>query len=145
MPNTIGYDPAKKRLLVGSGYVENVEAAVWEYEISGKKVLKQWFRSRQANREKPLIGDHRPPSPLSKIQPDHWLPEYTTELINVLNVLGRLVELEPVQAELLEAVCGGELISVDELSRAGVFDAPERNSRKSKQADMRLLEAMTGE
>ena len=35
------------------------------------------------------------------IQPDHWLPEYTTELLNVINVLGLLVSLEPRQAALL--------------------------------------------
>ena len=29
MPDTINYDAGKKRLLVGPGYVENVEPAVW--------------------------------------------------------------------------------------------------------------------
>ena len=43
----------------------------------------------------PIIGDRRPPSPLDKIQPDHWLPEYTTDLLDLLNVLGRLIALEP--------------------------------------------------
>ena len=52
-----------------------------------------------------LIGDHRPPSLLGDIQPDAWPAEYTTELLNVLNVLGRLVALEPVQADLLERIC----------------------------------------
>lgn len=55
-------------------------------------------------------GDRRPPSPLGEIQPDHWLPEYTSELLNVLNVLGRLVQLEPNQADLLKRVCDGPLI-----------------------------------
>ena len=31
-----------------------------------------------------------PPSPLDRIQPEHWLPEYTTDLLDLLNVLGRL-------------------------------------------------------
>jgi hypothetical protein len=35
---------------------------------------------------------------LGDIQPDHWLPQDTTELINVLNVLSLLVEREPSQA-----------------------------------------------
>jgi hypothetical protein len=46
------------------------------------------------------MGDHRPPSPLGDIQPDYWLAEYTTELLNVLNVLGLLVDLEPSLAKL---------------------------------------------
>ena len=83
---------------------------MWAYQVSGKQVLTQWFSYRRKTRERPIIGDRRPPSPLGDIQPDHWLPEYTTELINVLNVLALLVELEPQQASLLERVCAGPLI-----------------------------------
>jgi hypothetical protein len=100
MPDTITYDTTKKRLLIGTGYVENVEPAVWSYEVSGKQVLLQWFSYRKQNRERPVIGDRRPPSPLGNIQPDHWLAEYTTELLNVLNVHDLLVALEPAQAAL---------------------------------------------
>lgn len=39
--------------------------------------------------------------------------------MNVLNVLARLVELEGVQADLLERVCSSETISADELAEAG--------------------------
>jgi hypothetical protein len=41
----------------------------------------------------------------------NWLAEYTTELLNVLNVLALLVELEPVQAKLLEEICGGPTLN----------------------------------
>jgi len=61
MPDTIDYDEANRRLLVGHGYVEGVDARVWNYEISGKQVLRQWFSYRKANRERPMIGDWRPP------------------------------------------------------------------------------------
>ncbi len=115
MPDAIDYDPAKRRLLVGRGYVENVVPQMWDYEVSGKQVVRQWFSYRKANRERPIIGDRRPPSKLGEIQPDHWLAEYTTELLNVLNVIGLLVGLEPSQATLLERVCSGRTISVEEL------------------------------
>lgn len=49
----------------------------------------------------------QPPSKLGDIKPDHWLAEYTTELINVLNVLTLLVEQEPQQARLVEQICEG--------------------------------------
>jgi hypothetical protein len=110
-------------LLVGHGFIDNVPPAVWHYEVSGKQVLLHWFSYRKKNRERPIIGDRRQPSPLGDIQPDHWLPEYTTELLNVLNVLAMLVELEPKQAELLDRICGGPLISEDELKTAGAFAA----------------------
>jgi hypothetical protein len=115
MPDTIEYDEGKRRLLIGNGYVDNVTPQMWNYEVSGKHVLRQWFSYRKANRDRPIIGDRRAPSKLGDIQPDHWLAEYTTELIDVLNVLGWLVELEPSQADLLEQICSGETISVDEL------------------------------
>jgi hypothetical protein len=126
MPDSINYDVGKRRLLVGQGYVENVEPRVWSYEVSGKQVLLQWFSYRKKNRDRPIIGDRRQPSPLGDIQPDHWLPEYTTELINLLNVLGLLTEFEPVQAELLEKICSGPLISTEELRPAGAFTVPPK-------------------
>ena len=110
-PDDLNYDVVERRLLVGTGFIENVSPEVWAYEVSGKQVLRQWFSYRKKDRERPVIGDKRPPSPLGDIQPDHWLPEYTTELINVLNVLGLLIELEPQQAELLKRVEEGPLVT----------------------------------
>jgi hypothetical protein len=132
MPDTIDYDANTKRLLVGKGYVENVPAAVWSYEVSGKQVLLQWFSYRKKNRDRPIIGGRREPSPLGKIQPDKWLAEYTSELINVLNVLGWLVDVEPEQAALLEKICTGPLLSADELKSAGAFELPPKPRGKSK-------------
>jgi len=134
MPDSIGYDASKKRLLVGQGYVENVEPEVWLYEVSGKQVLLHWFSYRKANRERPIIGDRRTPSPLGDIQPDHWLAEYTTELINLLNVLGWLVDLEPAQAALLERVCTGPIIAAEDLRRAGALETPAHPRLAATQA-----------
>lgn len=115
-PDTIDYDLALQRLKIGTGFIDNVPPAVWAYEVSGKQVLRQWFSYRKKNRERPQIGDKRPPSPLGDIQPDHWLSEYTSELINVLNVLGLLVELEPKQADLLTRICDGPLIPASKIA-----------------------------
>ncbi|MEX2288694.1 MAG: hypothetical protein WD648_16485 [Planctomycetaceae bacterium] len=68
---------------------------------------RKFFSYRKKNRERPIIGDRRPPSKLGDIQPDHWLAEYTTELLNVLHVLAMLVGIEPAQAQVLEAICDG--------------------------------------
>ena len=97
--------------------------SVWHYEVSGKQVLLQWFSYRRRDRSRPIIGNRRPPSALDRIQPDRWLPEYTTELLNVLHVLGRLVALEPRQAALLRRICDGRLMSADVLRANGAFDA----------------------
>ena len=141
MPDTIGYDAGKQRLLVGHGFIDRVPLAVWRCEVSGKQVLLQWFSYRKENRERPIIGDRRPPSPLGDIQPDHWLPEYTTELLNVLNVLGILVELEPKQAGLLEKICAGPLISEADLKAAGALEIPivPKISKTKKQKPLHLF------
>ncbi len=110
LPETMDYDPAAKRLKIGAGFIDNVPQAVWDYEVSGKNVLRQWFSYRKRDRTRPIIGDRRPPSPLDRIQPEHWLDEYTQDLMNLLHVLCRLVALEPRQADLLERVCAGPLL-----------------------------------
>jgi hypothetical protein len=109
--------------------------------VSGKHILTQWFSYRKLHREKPPMGDRRPPSKLNDIKPDHWLPEYTTELLNVLNVLTLLVELEPAQADLLDRVCAGPLLSHDALTNADALVAPPKQEKlkKTKRTDPKLF------
>ena len=138
LPDTMDYDPATRRLKVGKGFIENVTPEMWAYEVSGKQVLWHWFSYRRRDRTRPIIGDRRPPSPLDKIQPDHWLPEYTSDLLDLLHVLGRLIALEPRQADLLERICAGKLRKADELREAGALahaegePASEKGKKKSK-------------
>lgn len=115
LPETMEYDPAKQRLKIGKGYIENVTPRMWAYDVSGVEVLKRWFSYRRRDRSRPIIGDRRPPSPLGNIQPDHWLAEYTTDLLDLLHVLGRLVALENTQADLLDRICAKSLLSADHL------------------------------
>src|SRR6185437_10112479 len=94
MPNEITYDENTHTLRIGDkGRIANVTPEMWGYEVSGKQVLTHWFSYRKKDRSKPPMGDKRPPSKLSEIQPPGWLAEYTTELLNVLNVLERLIVL----------------------------------------------------
>jgi hypothetical protein len=115
LPDTMEYDPAARRLRVGNGFVNNVSPEMWAYEVSGKQVVWHWFSYRRLDRTRPQIGDKRPPSPLDRIQPDNWLAEYTSDLIDLLNVLGLVIELEPTQAHLLDRILKAELIKADHL------------------------------
>lgn len=121
MPHELEYDAAQRRLKIGTGFVANVAPAVWAYEVSGKNVLRQWWSYRRKDRSKPPMGDRRPPSELSSIQPTDWPAEYTTELLNVLRVLTRLVALEPKQTDLLKRVLAAPLVSADMLREAGAL------------------------
>ncbi len=102
---------------------------MWAYEVSGKQVLWHWFSYRRRDRSRPIIGDRRPPSPLDKIQPDGWLNEYTSDLMDLLHVLGRLIALEPLQADLLDRICTGPLLEADTLSSGGAFANPDENGK----------------
>ncbi|WP_237352511.1 type ISP restriction/modification enzyme [Rhizobium leguminosarum] len=121
LPDVMEYDPASKRLKIGGGFIDNVPERVWNYEISGKNVLRQWFSYRRLDRSKPIIGDRRPPSALDHIQPDHWIAEYTTDLLDLLHVVGRLVSLEERQGDLLNQVCDGPLLASETLAAAGAL------------------------
>jgi hypothetical protein len=123
MPHDLDYDAALRRLKIGTGYIANVSPEVWNYEVSGKNVLRQWWSYRRKDRSKPPMGDRRPPSPLSDIQPDIWPAEYTTELLNVLRVLTRLVALEPTQAGLLQRIISSPTIDADDLRAGGALTA----------------------
>ena len=122
-PDHIEYDAVAHRLRIGDGFIDNVPQAVWEYEVSGKQVLVQWFSYRRRDRSRPIIGDKRQPSLLDRTQPDGWLADYTTELMNVLHVLGRLIAIEPRQADLLNRICDGPPLSANDLRASGAFDA----------------------
>jgi hypothetical protein len=115
------YDAAARRLFIGKGYADNVSQAMVDYEVSGMNVLNQWFSYRKKDRRRPIIGDRRPPSPLSDIQPDHWLAEYTSDLLDLLHVLGRLVAIEPTQAGVLEDILGATLLDHEQLVAAGAL------------------------
>src|SRR5262249_660535 len=132
MPDELRYDEGKRRLLIGNGYVENVTHQMWEYEVSGKNVLRQWFSYRKATRERPIIGERRQPSKRGDIQSEGWVAEFTTELSNLLNVLGLLVGLEPRQADLLHRICEGETICEKELQQGGALAISSPSMRKPK-------------
>jgi len=132
LPDTMEYDAAKRRLKIGKGYVENVTPEMWAYEVSGKQVLRHWFSYRRRDRSRPIIGDRRQPSPLGDIQPDGWLAEYTTDLLDLLHVLGRLVALEPAQADLLDRICAARLRGAEELRAAGALAEPDKKQAAGK-------------
>ncbi|MBN9004384.1 MAG: N-6 DNA methylase [Rhizobiales bacterium] len=132
LPETMDYDPATRRLKIGKGYVENVTPEMCAYEVSGKNVLRQWFSYRKRDRSRPIMGDKRPPSDLDKIQPAGWLAEYTTDLLDLLNVLGRLIALEPAQADLLERICASHLVTRDELESAGALAVSDSKAGSAK-------------
>lgn len=137
MPDELRYDANKKELSVGRGVIGNVTPDMFRYNISGVSVLAKWFSYRRKSREKPVMGDRRT-SPLMAIQSDVWLSEYTSELIDLLNVLGLLSEMEDAQQALLDEILEKPTITVTDLHSRGVLPVPPeaRKAPKTPSASM---------
>jgi hypothetical protein len=132
MPDTINYDANKKRLLIGTGYVENVEPRSLELRSVGQAGVAAMV---QLPEKEPGTPHHRRPPPALALGQHSARPlagRIHTELINVLNVLGCLVDLEPAQAALLEKICSGPTTSADELRTAGALEIPSKPKRSGE-------------
>ena len=146
MPDEIDYDPALRRLRVGAGHVDNVPPAVWAYRVSSDTpLLRSWFSYRKRDRTRPTIGDRRPPSKLNDTRPDRWPAEYTADLLDLLNVLGLLVKLEPEQASLLEQICAGPLIDAATLAPVATRPAARQGIERDEGAQRQLSELLEPE
>ncbi|MFE9401146.1 type ISP restriction/modification enzyme [Streptomyces sp. NPDC006530] len=126
MPQTLGYDHDEERLWIGSGCIAPVPSAVREYQVSGMNVLDKWFGYRR----KAPAGKRR--LELDRVVARRWSPDWTTELLTLLNILGLLVQEEPDQRALLDAVCSGPLIAVRDLTEGGVLPVPGHAHRPVK-------------
>jgi len=107
-PESFVYDEANKRLHVGGGVFEPVSPAVYEFEVSGLKVVQSWLGYRMKVRK------GRKSSPLDDIRPTNWTRQFTTELLELLWVLESTIAGYPDQAALLDRILEGELFTADE-------------------------------
>lgn len=132
MPATMAYDPAAETLRVGDGQFAPVAPQVWQYAVGGKNVLKSWFNYRKAT------PGGKKTSPLDDIHTDTWPADWSTELLDLLNLLTRLVDIEAVQGELLDEITAGPLLTRTDLVDAGTrwpTTTADRVARKKVTAD----------
>jgi hypothetical protein len=108
-PNEFHYDETTKKLYVGDGEFAPVPLAVWEFEVSGLKVVQSWLGYRMRERS------GKKSSPLDDIRPRIWTREFTRELLELLWVLEITVAGYLTQQQLLEAVLAGDLFTAAEL------------------------------
>jgi len=69
-------------LVVGEGAFAPVALEVYEFEVSGLKVVQSWLNYRMRRPR-----NVRRSSPLDDIRPECWTAEFTGELLNVLWIL----------------------------------------------------------
>jgi len=117
LPDEMTYDAATHTLAVGNGSIGPVSPEVVAYEVSGMNVLRKWFGYRRATRPQSR-GEQ---SELDDVRPAQWPSAYTTDLLQLLQVLELVTQLEPEQAALLERVLTNPRVTVDDLTEAGVL------------------------
>lgn len=109
----ISYDAETHQLHIADGIVSGVLPEVWAFEVSGMKVLDKWLGARTRKGIGRAAG--KTATPLDRIRPTEWEDEWNDELLDLLRMLTRTVELGAQQRQLLEEVVQGELITTDQL------------------------------
>ena len=108
-PETYEYNHATGTLHVGDGEFGPVSPEVYDFEISGLKVVQSWLKYRMKH------GGGKKSSPLDDIHPERWTGDFTTELLELLWVLEATLKEYPSQAKLLSAVVRGPCFRAEEL------------------------------
>lgn len=101
-PNDFSYHSEQQLLKVGTGKFGPLSQEVWDFEVSGLKVVRSWLGYRMANRK------GKKSSPLDYIRPHAWV--FTDELLQLLAILEKTIEVTPIAADLLAEIVAGPLI-----------------------------------
>ncbi|MYF09904.1 MAG: N-6 DNA methylase [Gammaproteobacteria bacterium] len=130
-PQNFAHDAANQVLRVGVGEFSPVSTEVFEFEVSGRKVLQSWLKYRVGN------GAGRKSSPLDDICPNRWTAQMNNELIMLIWVLEATVAYQPEQARLLHAVTKGECFAATDFPPVPDHARlpPEQGLEVSDQAD----------
>lgn len=108
-PEEFNWNEAAQTLHVGEGTFGPVTHDVYDFEVSGLKVVQSWLGYRMKNRK------GKKSSPLDDIRPECWTRDFTRGLLELLWVLEATVKGYPAQAALLDEVLAGPLFTAGEL------------------------------
>lgn len=106
-PESFKYDRKSQVLRVGEGAFTGVRPDVWDFQVSGLKVVQSWLGYRMAVRK------GRKSSDLDYIHPQEWA--FDQELLDLLWVIEFVVNATPRAAGLLQEVVSGPLLVAKEL------------------------------
>ena len=110
-PDKFSYDSTSKEISIGNGRIGPVDSEVWNYEISGLKVLQSWLGYRM---KKPR---GKRSSELNKIRPQQWSRDMNKNLRELIWILEETLNMEPDLESILRAVIKSECFSASELPK----------------------------
>lgn len=108
-PEEYSYDAAKQEIAVGDGRFGPVTPEVWEFEVSGLKVVQSWLGYRMKKRA------GKKSSSLDDIRPERWTARMSDELLELLWVLEATLAMEPELEKALDKVVAGPCFTAAEL------------------------------
>ena len=133
-PDGHAYDAERQTLRVGAGEHAGefapVAPEVWDYSVSGMRIVESWLNRRKENRS------GRKSSPLDDIRPERWT--FGEELLELLWVLEGTLALEPEGAALLAEVCASPLFTAAELPAPSAAERKPPRAAPGEQADLDL-------
>jgi hypothetical protein len=103
------YESEKREVRVGDGRFGPVAPGIWEFEVSGLKVVQSWLSYRMK------VRAGRKSSPLDNIRPERWTPRMTDEFLELLWVVEATLAMEPQLSAALDAVEAGECFKAQDL------------------------------
>ena len=118
-PHSYIYEAESQTLRVGDGEIRPVDSAVYEFSVSGYKVVPNWLAYRMRE------GAGRTSSPLDQIRPHQWTAAMTEELLSVLWALEETIHLQPELGLWFERMIASSLFA------AGKLPVPSDDDRKA--------------
>jgi hypothetical protein len=108
-PEDYDYDEDKREIVVGDGRLGPVGAEIWEFEVSGLKIVQSWLGYRMKKR------GGKKSSPLDDLRPERWTARMSDELLELLWVLEATLAMEPDLEKVLDEVVASPCFTAAEL------------------------------
>ena len=108
-PEQFVWIETERAIRVGEGRFSPVSPEVWNFEVSGLKVVHSWLDYRMKRRA------GKKSSPLDNIRPERWTPRMTEELLELLWVLEATLAMEPELKDALDRATAGPCFKASEL------------------------------
>ena len=128
-PEEFSYDPTSKEIHFGSGRFGPVTSEIWEFEVSGLKVVHSWLSYRRRS------GAGKRSSPLDEIRPRRWTAQMTDEFLELLWVLEHTGAMFPTLQKLLEQIVSGPCFLANELPQPSSAERDPPRTPDEKEAD----------
>ena len=108
-PHRFRYCAIEKAIFIGDGKFAPVEAAVWDFEVAGSKIVQHWIKRRMRK------GAGKISSPLDEIRPASWDHSLTEDFLALLWKVEKTIEIGGELSRALEKAAGGKCVPAADL------------------------------